>query len=127
MEIINNLRNILEIGFGILLLIGAIFNSFYTYRNGDEFYGSFVENALLKPAKQFVAKVVIPRNQVFTILMIIFQVSASICIFSRGPLAGPGLIAGGVFAFGAALVSNSGGMIANQVMAILMIYLGSSR
>jgi hypothetical protein len=126
MDINPLVRNIFEIFFGVLLLIGAIFNTFYTYRNGDEFYGSFAENALLKPAKQFVGKVVIPRNQVFTVLMVIFQVSASVSILNRGPLTELGLIAGGVFAFGAALVSNSGGMIANIVMAIVMFYLGVS-
>jgi hypothetical protein len=121
------IRNIFEIGFGVLLLIGAIFNTVYTFRNGEEFYRSFVENALLLPARQLVEKVVIPRNQFFTVLMVIFQLAISLSILSRGAFVGPGMIAGGVFAFVAAWVSSAGGMIANLVMAIIMLYLGIYR
>ena len=32
--------NIGEIGFGILFLVGAIFNLSYTLRHGKEFYGN---------------------------------------------------------------------------------------
>jgi hypothetical protein len=39
-------RNIVEIGFGLLYLVGAIFNVLYTLRHGDEFYGSFAEKSL---------------------------------------------------------------------------------
>ena len=37
MEMIELLRNILEIGFGFLFMIGAVFNSLYTYKNGETF------------------------------------------------------------------------------------------
>ncbi len=120
------LRNILEIGFGILFTIGAVFNSLYTFKNGEEFYGSFVERALLPPARQFVEKVVIPRNQFFTVVMIVIQLTAAISIYSRGGLVKPGLILGAIFAFGAAWVSSAGGLIANLLMASLLFYLGSS-
>jgi hypothetical protein len=120
-------RNILEIGFGVLYLIGAIFNSLYTFSHGDEFFGSFAEKAILAPARSFVQKVVIPNAKVFTVLLIIFQVSVAICILSRGALVVPGVMAGAIFCFGAVLVSNPGGAIANLVMAILQLYLGYSR
>jgi hypothetical protein len=120
------LRNILEIGFGILFTIGAIFNSLYTFRNGEEFYGSFAEKGLFPPARLLVQKVVIPRNQFFTFLMIAFQLIVAICILSRGLFVRPGLFAGAVFAFGAAWVSNAGGMIANLLMAIVLFLLGVS-
>ena len=124
MEITPLIRNIFEIGFGILLLIGAIFNTVYTFRNGEEFYSSFVEKALLPPARKVVEKVVMPRDRIFTALMIIVQVIAAVSILSRGSLAGPGLMIGGVFAFGAAWVSSAGGMIANLIMAAVMLFLG---
>lgn len=117
------LQNILEFGFGFLFLIGALFNTFYTFRNGEEFYGSFAEKAVLPPARLMVQKLVIPQNKVFTILMIVFQVVVAFCILSRGSLVEPGLLAGAVFAFVGALVSNAGGMIANLVMSIVMLYL----
>ncbi len=45
MELISILRNIVEIGFGLLFLVGAIFNVSYTLRHGEEFYGSFATSA----------------------------------------------------------------------------------
>jgi hypothetical protein len=118
------IRNIFEIGFGIIFLISAVFNTLYTYRNGEEFYGSFADKALLIPAKKLIENVVIPRNKLFTILMVAFLLSLAISILSRGPLVGPGLIAGALFAFGAVFVSNRGGMIVNLVMAVILFFLG---
>jgi hypothetical protein len=71
-----------------------------------------------------VEKMVIPHNRVFTVLIIIVQASAAACIFSRGGLARPGLMAGGIFALAAALVSNPGGMATKFIMGVVMILLG---
>lgn len=121
------LRSILEIGFGLLYLIGAIFNSAYTLRHGDEFYGSFAENALLAPARTLIRKVVIPHAKVFTVLLIAFQLVVAFCILSRGDLVVYGLIAGAVFNFGVVLVSNTTGAIASLVMAIVQLFLALTR
>ena len=123
MEANSLIRNILEIGIGLLFLIGAIFNSVYTFRHGEEFYGSFAENAILAPGRTLVRKLVIPHDRLFTILLIIFQLFVAFCILSRGELVVPGLIAGTVFCFAAALVSNTGGAIANLALAIGQLYL----
>lgn len=121
------IRNILEIGIGLLFLIGAIFNSLYTMRHGDEFYGSFADNALFAPARALVRKLVIPRDRLFTILLIIFQLIVAFCILSRGELVKPGLIAGAMFCFAAAFVSNTGGAIANLALASGQLYLALTR
>ena len=123
----NLFRNIFEIGFGLLYLIGAIFNCLYTLRHGNEFYGSFADKAMLIPSRQFVRKVVIPRARLFTGMLIAFQVLVALSILSRGNLVEPGLIAGAVFCFGAALVSNGSGAIANLLMALVQIFLVFTR
>lgn len=117
------LRNIFEIGFGALYLVGAIFNSLYTLNHGDEFYGSFAEKAILAPARVLVRKLVIPHTRVFTILLIAFQLIVAICLLSRGPLVKPGLVAGALFAFAAVFVSNIPGVIANLVMSVVQLFL----
>ncbi len=117
------LRNILEIGFGLLYLIGAIFNFLYTLRHGDQFYGSFADKAMFALASQFIRKVVIPRARFFTVLLIAFQLLVAVSILSRGNLVAPGLIVGTIFCFGAVLVSNPSGAIANLTMALLQIFL----
>ena len=127
MEANNLFRNLIEIGFGLLYLIGAIFNSFYTLRHSDEFYGSFAEKAILAPAKLLIEKVVIPRAKLFTILLIIFQLTVAFCILSRGPLVIPGLIVGAIFTFAAAFVSNPSGATANLVMSAAQLYLALTR
>ena len=47
MEVNNLFRNLIEIGFGGLNLIGVIINSYYTLRHDNEFYGSFANKAIL--------------------------------------------------------------------------------
>lgn len=115
-------RNAIEIGFGLLFLIGAIFNFLYTLRHGDEFYGSFADQAMLAPARRLVRNVVIPHARFFTGLLITCQLMVAVSILSRGNLVEPGLIAGAVFCFSAALVSNTTGAVANLVMALVQLY-----
>jgi hypothetical protein len=117
MEMNETIRNLLEIGFGLVYLIGAIFNSLYTLRHGDEFYGSFARGAWFTPSRRFIQAVVIPRSRVFTILLIIFQALVAFAILSRGPIVAYGLIAGALFCQGVVLVSNTTGAIANLVLA----------
>jgi hypothetical protein len=127
MEVNNLVRNLVEIGFGVLYLIGAIFNSLYTLRHGDEFYGSFADKAILAPAKYLIQKVVIPQSRLFTILLITFQLIVAFCILSRGPLVKPGLIAGAIFSFGVVFVSNAPGAVASLVMSVVQLYLALTR
>ena len=123
----NLFRNVIEIGFGILYLMGAVFNFLYTLRHGDEFYGSFAEKAILASSRQLVRKMVIPHARFFTGLLIAFQLLVALSILSRGTLAEPGLIAGAVFCFGAILVSNTSGAAANLLMALVQTLLACMR
>jgi hypothetical protein len=66
---------------------------------------------------------VIPRARVFTILLIVFQVMVAFSLLSRGGFVGLGLFAGAVFCFFAALVSSTGGAIANLILAGMQILL----
>lgn len=120
------LKNIVEIGFGLMYLIGAVFNSLYTWSHGDQFYGSFADNALLAPARRFVRDRVTPNQKLFTGLLILFELLAAIAILSRGQFVPAGLAAGGLFAFMAAFFSNKAGAIANILMAVLQIFLALS-
>ena len=43
----NAVHTIAEIGIGLLFGVGAVFNTIYTLRHGDEFYGSFATAACL--------------------------------------------------------------------------------
>ncbi len=127
MEANSLIRNLVEIGFGVLYFVGALFSSFYIWRHGEEFYGSFASGAILSPARQLIRRVVIPRARVFTVLLIVFQLTVALCILSRGALVRPGLIAGAVFAFAAVFASNAPGAIANLVMALVQSYLAFVR
>jgi uncharacterized membrane protein len=104
--------------FGLLYLIGAIFNFLYTLRHGNEFYGSFADKALLALSRRFVRNVVIPQA-----LLIAFQLLVALSLLTSGGLVKYGLIAGAVFCFSAAFVSNISGAAANLSMALTQIYL----
>jgi hypothetical protein len=127
LEISNTLRNIIEIGFGLVYLIGAIFNSVFTLRHGEEFYGSFVEGAWFVPSRLLVQNIVLPYSKLFTILLIVFQLFVAISILSRGILVKPGLIAGAAFTLAAAMVSNIPGAIANLALATVQLFLAFTR
>lgn len=113
----------IEIGFGLLYLIGAVFNFLYTLNHGDVFYGSFADKATLKASRKLIREVVLPRARLFTGLLIAFQLLVAVSILSRGNLVEPALIAGAVFCFMAALVSNASGAAANLTMALVQLFL----
>ena len=121
------LKTVIEIGFGLLYLVGAVFNYLYTLSHGEEFYGSFAENALFGPSGALVRSFVIPHSTLFTGLLIVFQLLVAFCILSRGTLVVPGLIAGALFSFVAVLVSNLPGAVANLLMAVVQGYLAFTR
>jgi hypothetical protein len=121
------LRNLGEIGFGVLLAIGAVFNTTYTLRNGAEFYRSFADGAWLPPARAVLDKVVIPNATTVTVTVILFEATAALLILTRGGLVQPALIAGAGFALLAAVASSPGGTIANLILAALMLILAMTR
>ena len=120
-------RNIVEIGFGVLYLIGAIFNSLYTLRHGNEFYGSFADKAILSISRNLIRRVVVPHAKLFTAMLIVFQLIVAFSILSRGIFVKLGLIAGAVFSFTVVFVSNTSGAIANLIMSIAQVYLMLTR
>ncbi len=113
------LRNIGEIGLGVLFGAGAIFNATYTRTHGEDFYGSFADGAWLVPARRAIEKVVIPNATLVTSLLVLFGAAVAIMILSRGDLVRPGLLAGGCFALVAAAPSSPGGTVANVALAAL--------
>jgi hypothetical protein len=121
------MKHIVEIGFGLLFLVGAIFNAGYTFQHGEEFYGSFAASAWFYPSRKLIRNVVIPQAKLFTILLIVLQGSIAIMILSRGNLVKPGLIAGVVFCLAAAFVSNVPGAIANLALAGALAILAATR
>jgi len=127
MEMSVSLRSIFEIGFGILYMIGAGFNFAYTWKHGEEFYGSFAKGTWFAPATWFIEKFVIPNPKVFTTTLILFQLFVAVALLSQGEFVRLGLLAGTVFCMYAVFGSNLSGAIANLVMAVLQFYLASAR
>ena len=123
----NGVRTAGEIGVGVLYAVGAIFNTAYTLRNGDEFYGSFAEGAWFRPARWFVNEVVLPNATIFTVLLIVFQVAVAVLILSRGDLVAAALVGGATFSVLAALASSPGGTVGNLVLAVIQIALALAR
>ena len=70
-----------------------------------------------------VRDVVIPRAKLFTGLLIAFQLLVAVSILSRSNFVEPALIAGAVFCFIAALISNTSGAVANLFMALIQMFL----
>jgi hypothetical protein len=127
MEISTGLRNILEIGFGVLYLVGGAFHILYTYKHGEEFFGSFAEKAWFKPGKWFITKFVLPNPRPFALTLILFQLLLAVALLSRGPYVGLGLLAGVIFSLYAVFVSDIRGAVLNIGLALVQFYLASMR
>ena len=127
MEINETLRTIVEVGIGLVYIMGAIFNFAWTRNHGEEFFGSFAEGAWFKPARTLINRVVIPNAKVFAILLAAFLLVVGITILSRTEYVVYGLYAGALFCLGAAFVSNVPGAIANFLLAVAQFFLAYSR
>lgn len=125
MEISTTLRSVLEIGFGVIYMIGAGFNVAYTLKNGEKFYGSFANSTWFAPSKWFIEKFVIPNPRIFTITLILFQIFVGTALLSQGLYVELGLLAGTAFCLYAVFVSNLTGVIANLAMALIQFYLAT--
>jgi hypothetical protein len=123
MVINHTVRAIAEIGLGLVFVVGAIFNSLYTFKHGEEFYGSFADSAWFPPAGTLMRRIVIPNASLFTIILVLIQLSVATLILTRGNFVSIGLIEGGMFSLIAALVSSKGGAIANLALAALLGFL----
>lgn len=121
------LRNILEVGLGVVYMMGAGFNLAYTLKHGEQFYEGFAKGTWFPPAAWFIRKFVLPTPRMFTITLILFQLFVAVALLSQGAYVGLGLLAGTVFCMYAVFVSNVPGAIANLALAVLQFYLASVR
>jgi len=123
----DSIRNILEIGIGVIYLAGAAFNFLYTRKHGEKFYTGFAESTWFAPASWFIQRFVLPYPNPFTVMLILFQLFVGIALISQGPYVNLGLLAGTAFCMYAVFVSNVPGAIANLVLAVLQFYLASMK
>ncbi len=123
----SGLRTIGEIGMGLIYLVGAGFNSLWTFGHTDQFYGSFADGAWLGPARSLIRDLIIPNARLFTVLLIVLQVVVGVLILSRGDLVRTALIIGGIFALVAALASSPGGTAGNLFLAGIQFALALAR
>ena len=120
-------RSVAEVVVGLIYAIGAIFNTVYTLRHAEDFYGDFADGAWLRPAGAFVRDRVVPHGGAFTLALIIIQVAIAVAILSRGSLVVPALVVGGVFALTVAFFSSPGGAIGNLALATIQFALALAR
>lgn len=120
-------RNITELVIGALYATGAVFQAFDTLRKSEEFYRVMAEQAWLRPAELFVERALVPNSFAVTLLVVIFQASLAIAIFSRGAAVRPALVTGGVFSIVGALTGGPAETVGYAVLAIIHFRLASKR
>jgi hypothetical protein len=121
------LRTILEIGLGVIYMIGVGFHVSYTLKHGEQFYGGFARDTWFAPSRWFIEKFVLPNPRIFTIMLILFQLFVAVALLSQEASVGLGLLAGTAFCMYAVFVSNLRGAIVNLALAVLQFYLASAR
>jgi len=124
---VSTFRVVAEVAIGAVYAAGAVFNTVYTLRHTTEFYETFAGSAWLRPAASLIRTVIIPNGTLFTVLLITFQVTIAIAIFTRGDLVTAALLAGGVFSFVAAFFSSPGGTVGNLALAAIQFILAAAR
>lgn len=123
----HTLRTVAEIGFGLLFLVGAVFNAVYTLTHSQEFFSSFANGAWLGMSRTLINRFVIPNGKLAAMLLALFEAGVAVMILARGPLVVPALWAGGTFATVAAFASSPGGTIANLTLAVIQFSLAITR
>ena len=120
-------RNIAELVIGALYATGAVFQVFDTLRKSEEFYRVMAEQSWLRPAELFIERALVPNSFAVTVLVVIFQASLAIAIFSRGAAVRPALVAGGVFSIVGALTGGPAETVGYAVLALIHFRLASKR
>ena len=120
-------RNITELVIGALYATGAVFQAFDTLRKSEEFYRVMADQAWLLPAELFVERALVPNSFAVTVLVVIFQASLAIAIFSRGAAVRPALMAGGVFSIVGALTGGPAETVGYAILALIHFRLASKR
>jgi hypothetical protein len=116
-------KYIVEVAIGVLYTSGAVFHWAYTRTHAAEFYGSFLEDAWLPPARWFLSRFIVPHGPAFSVFLTIFQVALALVILTQGPLTGPALLVGAAFSTLAALVSSPAATLGNLALAALQVSL----
>lgn len=117
------MRDFAEIAFGLLFFAGGTFNLVYASRNGEEFFGSFRDGAIVPGMRKLIEIVVMPRTTLFALLIFAYEYVVAAAILTRGDYVQAGLYAGAAFAFGTSVISNRPGMIANVLMGLALSWL----
>jgi hypothetical protein len=120
-------RNITELVIGALYATGAAFQAFDTLRKSEEFYRVMAEQSWLRPAEVFIESALVPNSFAVTVLVVIFQASLAIAIFSRGAAVRPALVAGGVFSIVGALTGGPAETVGYAILALIHFRLASKR
>jgi hypothetical protein len=124
---VTTLRVVAEIAIGAVYAAGAVFNTVYTLRHTTEFYQDFAGGGWFGPAESIIRTVIIPNGTLFTAILIAFQVTIAIAIFTRGDLVTAALLAGGAFSSVVAFFSSPGGAVGNLMLAAIQFGLAGTR
>lgn len=120
-------RDIAELVIGALYATGAVFQAFDTLRKSEEFYRVMAEQSWLRPAELFIESALVPNSFAVTVLVVIFQASLAIAIFSRGAAVRPALVAGGIFSIVGALTGGPAETVGYAILALIHFRLASQR
>ena len=119
-------HTVAEIVIGVLYAIGAGRQALYVLRHSQEFYSDMADRAWIPPAGTFIEKVLLPNSVLITVLVAVFQAAVAIAILTRGPWAGPALVAGGVFSIAGALTGSRAETVGFGILAAIHFWLASS-
>jgi hypothetical protein len=86
----------LRMVWGIFFLGSSIFNLTYT-RVHPEFYQQFADMALLSVYTDFIEKIVVPNAEIFTYLLVVFELAVGLLTLSKNIFVKVGLIASIIF------------------------------
>ncbi len=120
-------RTVAELVIGALYATGAGFQAFDTLRKSEEFYRDMANQAWLRPAELFVERVLVPNSFTVTVLVVVFQATLAIAIFSRGAAVRPALLAGGVFSIVGALTGGPAETVGYAVLSVIHFRIASKR
>jgi hypothetical protein len=120
-------RTLVELALGVLWATGAAAQAFDTLRNSEKFYTEMANLAWIRPARLLIEEVLLPNSVAVTVLVVVFQASVAIAIFTRMAAVGPALVAGGVFSIVGALTASPVATASYLILAAVHFALAQHR
>ena len=118
---------VVEIIIGVLYALGAVGQTTFVLRNSEKFYSDMANRAWFPPSVLFVRRVLLPKSEIVTVLVILLEAGLAVGILTGGASVGPALVIGGFFSILGGITGSPGETLGYWALAGVHFWLASGQ